>query len=76
MESYPSPSFFFSLGQKPSGEERSFLLVCLTVTVHRAQQLIQSKLDSERGDICISYINSTDVEARSLATRLTETLTL
>jgi len=78
IENYPSPSFSFSLGQRPANsEERSLLLVCLTVTVQRAQQLVQSRLDSVAGsDVCISQITSTDEEARTLANQLTETLTL
>ena len=71
---YPSPSFSLSLGQRPSSEKRSLLFVCLTVTVQAAQQLIQNRLDSDI--VCISYVNSTDMEARKLATKLTESLTL
>ena len=74
--SYPSPSFSFSLGQKPPSELRAAILVSLTITVQSAQQLLQSRLDSQPGEVCISYVNSTDVEARRLASQLTETLIL
>ena len=78
IENYPSPSFSFSIGQRPPNEERSLLLVCVTVTVQRAQQLIQSHFDCANGggDICISHITSTDREARDLAEELQQTLTL
>ena len=72
---YPSPSFALSLGQRPSSDEKSLLFITLNVTVLQAQQLVQSRLDCER-DISISIVNSTDMEARSLATQLSATLNL
>ena len=71
---YPRPTFSFSLGQRPTGDDRS-LFACLTVTVLQAQQLIQNRLDYDR-DVCISSVTSTDQEARALASRLAETLCL